>query len=262
MTTFLDAAPATAARATLPAVRRPSLARLTAVELRKTTDTRAGRWLLLVIGGLAVAALGWRIYNADNTLVGFEHWYGTALQAVQMLLPVLGVLAMTSEWTQRTALTTFTLVPQRARVLTAKLAAAVLVSVAGVLLIAGVSAVATLVGGAMTGDVVDWGDVPRLVSGATVAMALNVLMGAAFGALLQQTAAALVAFFVVPTMWVAIATPLLGESARWLDVFSAFGAISRFEVADVLGYTVTAVAAWVVLPMVLGFWRSVRREAS
>ena len=40
-----------------------------------------------------------------------------------MLLPIVGILLVSSEWSQRTALITFTLVPQRMRVMSAKLAA-------------------------------------------------------------------------------------------------------------------------------------------
>ena len=47
-----------------------------------------------------------------------------ALAPVDMILPAIGILAMTSEWTQRTALTTFTLSPRRIPVLFAKLLAA------------------------------------------------------------------------------------------------------------------------------------------
>ena len=43
--------------------RRPTLALLTVVELRKLVDTRAGRWLLALIGlltvGLTVVQLIW-----------------------------------------------------------------------------------------------------------------------------------------------------------------------------------------------------------
>jgi hypothetical protein len=258
-------APAARLAARTPSVdaRRPSSARLVGVELRKTVDTRAGRWLLAVLGGLAVAALGYRLWNAGNTPVGYEHWFGTALTGVQMLLPVLGVLAMTSEWTQRTALSTFTLVPQRGRVLAVKLVAALVLAVAVVLAVAALSAVATLVGGALTGDVVAWGDVPRLVGGAVVATGLSVLMGAGFGALLQHTTAAIVAFFLAPMLWGAVAVPLFGDHvARWLDVFSAFAAVAAFDVAGVVAQTLVAVGAWVVLPLALGVVRSLRREVS
>jgi ABC-2 type transport system permease protein len=51
---------------------------------------------------------------------------------VGVLLPVLGVLLVTSEWSQRTAMTTFALVPRRFRVLTAKPLAAAVLAVLGV----------------------------------------------------------------------------------------------------------------------------------
>jgi hypothetical protein len=238
------------------------LVRLTGIELRKTVDTRAGRWLLLAIAGLALAGLGWRLYNAHNTPVGFEHYFDTALVGVRMLLPVVGVLAMTTEWTQRTALTTFTLVPQRGRVVAAKLTAAVLLTVGIVLLVAALSAAASTIGGAVTGDVVNWGDLIPMLAGWLCANVLNVLMGAAFGAVLQQTALALIAFFVAPTLWAAVATPLFGDSARWLDVFSAFDAVSRLDLTGVGAQTAVALTVWVVLPLVAGVVRTLRREVS
>ena len=41
-----------------------------------------------------------------------------------MLLPILGIMAATAEWTQRTGLVTFTLEPRRGRVVLAKALAA------------------------------------------------------------------------------------------------------------------------------------------
>ena len=37
-----------------PAIRRPGFVLLTQVELRKMTDTRAGRWLLIAIGLIGI----------------------------------------------------------------------------------------------------------------------------------------------------------------------------------------------------------------
>ena len=112
-----------------PYADRPLL-RLTLVELRKLADTRAGLWLLIVIGLAAVAhrplILLLAAPDAEQTFAGF---FAFGLLPAGVLLPVLGILSMTSEWSQRTALTTFTLVPQRGRVVAAKLAAAVLIAV-------------------------------------------------------------------------------------------------------------------------------------
>lgn len=40
-----------------------------------------------------------------------------------IFLPVIGIIAVTGEWSQRTALTTFTLVPRRWRIVVAKIVA-------------------------------------------------------------------------------------------------------------------------------------------
>ena len=76
-------------------------------------------------GGLTLA-FGAR---ADQMFgVFFERTVGTA----GVLIPVLGILAVTSEWSQRTAVTTFALVPRRDRVIAAKLLAGLALALAAV----------------------------------------------------------------------------------------------------------------------------------
>ena len=47
---------------------------------------------------------------------------------ITLLLPIVGILLVTSEWSQRTAQVTFTLVPRRGRVLAAKVSASVVLA--------------------------------------------------------------------------------------------------------------------------------------
>ena len=51
--------------------------------------------------------------------------FALAITPASILLPIIGILLVTSEWSQRTALITFTLVPKRMRVMSAKIAAGV-----------------------------------------------------------------------------------------------------------------------------------------
>ncbi|MEO6789593.1 MAG: ABC transporter permease, partial [Ornithinibacter sp.] len=101
-------------------------ARLVRVELRKMLDTRAGRWLIIGIGLVIAGALTIMFFTE-----GGDHSFSDYLQATTMpqaiLLPVVGILAVTSEWSQRTALVTFGLEPRRVRVAWAKLVAALTV---------------------------------------------------------------------------------------------------------------------------------------
>src|ERR1700742_613698 len=110
--------------------RRPSLARLTKVELRKMVDTRSGFWLLLAVAGLTLVAVLITALFAHEDQRTFRHILSNGLQPAGILLPVVGILLVTSEWSQRTALVSFALVPHRTRLLAAKILAGVVLALA------------------------------------------------------------------------------------------------------------------------------------
>ena len=249
-------------RVDLPQARRTSFGRLVAVELRKSVDTRAGLVLLAVVALLTVGPVGWQLTHLDHGVPDFALWAGTARGGVALVLPVVGILAMTGEWSQRTALTTYTLVPRRGRVLAAKLVSAILLGTLAMVFSLAVAALALVAGAAAHGDPAVWGDPGRVVAGSLVASGLNLLMGAAFGALLGQTAVAVAVFLLAPTLWQLAGPALLHDDARWLDVFAAFGDLSDLSTGGHTGQVVVAVAAWVGLPLLLGTLRSMRRDVS
>ena len=104
---------------------RPSFARLTGVELRKMVDTRAGFWLQVAIAALTLTVVTLFCIFAETRDQTLQEMIAVALTPALILLPIVGILLVSSEWSQRTALITFTLVPHRSRVLTTKLAAGV-----------------------------------------------------------------------------------------------------------------------------------------
>src|SRR5688572_30980067 len=91
--------------------------RLLGVELRKMWDTRAGLWLLISIGVITAAIIVIFFLVSDPSDRVFQNFIGITATPQGFLLPVLGILLITSEWGQRTTLTTFTLVPSRSRVI-------------------------------------------------------------------------------------------------------------------------------------------------
>jgi hypothetical protein len=243
-------------------VRRPSFALLTAVELRKAVDTRAGRVLLAGMLLLSVATLGYLLATAKAGTLEYAAWVRDSTIPVALLLPVLGVLATASEWTQRTALTTFTLTPRRGRVLGAKLLAAVTLGLVVTVLVEVLAAGAVLLRAAVVGGPVVWTDLGPTLAGSVVAAGLALLMGAAMGALVQQSAGAIVAYFAAPSAVVVAGAVLFGDRAEWIDVNGAFERISSFDLDGHLAPSVTAVLLWVGLPLVFGVLRSLRRDVS
>src|SRR5215207_2121613 len=89
------------------------LTRLVKVELRKMFDTRSGFWLMMSVGIVAsVATLAIIIFASDDDL-SFDLFAQAIGIPLAVILPVIAILAVTSEWSQRTGLITFTLLPHR-----------------------------------------------------------------------------------------------------------------------------------------------------
>jgi hypothetical protein len=239
---------------------RQTFVSLVRIELRKMVDTRSGRWLLAGIVGLSVVILGWGLTHLGSGPVAFGDVLDSAMVPVDLILPVVGILAMTSEWTQRTALTTFTLSPRRVPVLFAKLAAAIALTVAVVAVVTALAFAGTALGGVIGGDGATYHDVLRSISGEGIADLLNVVMGAGFGLVTMQTAAGILGYYVAPTAWALGATQLLHGNARWLDIFSTFDDLSRYDVSGHIPQLLTSVGFWIVLPVTVGLFLANRRE--
>ena len=90
---------------------RPGLGRLVAVELRKMVNTRAGFWLQIAMVALTVVVVAVRSVVGDAADHTFASVLDVGLQPAAVLLPVAGILLVTSEWSQRTGMITFALVP-------------------------------------------------------------------------------------------------------------------------------------------------------
>ncbi|MDO3682763.1 ABC transporter permease [Micromonospora sp. C28ISP2-4] len=246
------------------AVAGPTPARLTAVELRKLADTRAGRWLLITIGLIAAVIVVVQLFVLDAPEQTFTAFFLPSLLPVGLLLPVLGILSITSEWSQRSALTTFALVPRRERIIVAKLAAVVLAALASVLVSLAVAAAGTLAAGA-TGGAGAWTFDWQLLPHAAVFQVVNVLMGAGFGLLLLNTPLAIVTYLLLPTVWSLLSAMIsaLREPARWLDTSLTMEPLLGPEMtAGQWGRLGVSLAVWVLLPLAAGLARTMRREVS
>lgn len=241
-----------------------SLARLTLVELRKLADTRAGLWLLIVIGLAAAATGAILLLAAPDQEQTFREFFVFAQLPPVLLLPVLGILSMTGEWSQRTALTTFALVPRRGRVIAAKLAAAVLIAV----LATAASALFAVLGNALavaTGGDGSWSIPWQIMAQCLVLQVLFALMGSAFGALLMNSPLAIVLYFALPTVWTILTESIraLRTPATWLDInVTTLPMTETAMTAGQWGRLGVSVAVWVLLPLALGTARVLRREVS
>jgi ABC-2 type transport system permease protein len=241
---------------------RPSLARLTAVELRKSVDTRAGFWLQLGIVGLMItfailqAVLG---HASDHTL---HDILASTLFPSYVFLPIVGILLVSSEWSQRTTLITFTLVPERTRVLVGKLGAGILLAFAAVVLSLALAVVATAF--ADPGLPRTWSLPGTLLGQELILMVAAMIMGLAYGAVFLSSAPAIVASFALPLAWSALGSiSALTGTARWLDSGRSFEPMTDHVMNGSEWARVgTTLAVWMMLPVLIGLWRIARNELS
>jgi ABC-2 type transport system permease protein len=234
--------------------------RLTTVELRKATDTRAGFWLQLATAAIMLAAVTLLVIVGDHADRALDQVLALAVQPAGVLLPIVGILLVTSEWSQSTTLTTFALVPQRSRVVSAKLLASLALALAAFVICLALSLIATAaVAGGVEGA---WHLPATMVLQMFVYLAIAMVGGVAFGAALLSSAPAIVLSFVLPLGWSAIASiRFFNDAGEWLDTTRTSEpltehALSATEWAQ-LG---TSQALWLLLPLTIGLIRIARGE--
>jgi hypothetical protein len=245
-------------------LKRPGLIRLTRVEMRKMVDTRSGFWLILAIAGLVGLIVTLSIFAGPDSSRTYDNFFQGTLLPVSQLLPVLGILLVTSEWSQRTALATFGLVPVRLRVVVAKFLAGIAYTVLAVvtsMIVAAAGYGLAVALGQTEGT--DWSLPGSAAGGALLFLVLGMLSGVAFGMLLMNSPAAIVLYFVLPTALTILGglVRALEKTVEWLDIRAAsFPLIDSSMTSETWKHLATASLLWILAPMIAGSVRLIRRE--
>ena len=227
-------------------------------ELRKMVDTRAGRWMVIVMAAVAAIILAAFLIWGPAEDASFSGLLQLSTLPLAMLLPVLGIMAATAEWTQRTGLVTFTLEPRRGRVVLAQALAALLLAAIVLVVAVAASALANVVGG--TGE---WDLTAAAGGGLALALLIYVLQGVAFGLAFLNTPVAIVSALVLPMIWSIATTAVsaLDDVGKWLNLDAVMQPLFAGEMAGQdWAQLATAGGVWVLLPLAIGTWRVLTRE--
>jgi ABC-2 type transport system permease protein len=232
---------------------------LVRAELRKTVDVRAARWLLLAAALLAAGAEAVPLvfpHSVTQDRAGYLTW---AALGLSQLLPLVLLMAMTAEWSQRTAMTTFTLEPRRGRVLTAKTVAGLIISVIAGLFAFAVATVAVLAA-TVAGRPVAGGWNWSQLAGFALFIVLTSAVGMAIGAAVPNTAAAIVTRFVLAGLFSLLTIPALEKAGNWINTGQTFGWMLEGDWSGHAAQITVSAALWIALPLAVGTVRTVRRE--
>ena len=260
--TTTEAAPARRTAQPIP------ITRLVKVELRKMFNTRSGFWMLISIGVLSPISAGSLLVFGLNSDVTYQNFASAIGLPMSVILPMIAILAVTSEWSQRSGLTTFTLVPSRGHVIGAKAIATLLVGLGSMAVTFAVGALGNVAGSALAGVDTVW-DIslsmaPQMVLGDLVGMAI----GFTLGVVLRNSAAAIVGYFVVSFVMPGILV-LLAQVRSWFEDLQPWidwnttqvvlfdGATNTGKEWAMLGSTTMI---WIVIPLVVGLLALRRSE--
>jgi len=243
------------------------LSRLVKVELRKMFDTRSGFWLMMSIAIVATLATIGCILFVPNDNIAYSV-FGTAIGVpFAILLPIVAILSVTGEWSQRTGLITFTLLPHRGQVILAKAIAAVIVAVISMIFSFAVGALGNVVGSALNGVDTKWdvsvGDMLYII----LANILGLMVGFMLGVLIRNSAGAIVAYFVysfvIPGIFgfLAATQGWFEKIQPWIDfndaqtpLFDGGPSGEQWAQIGVSGMI------WFVIPLAVGVWAVLRSE--
>src|SRR5664279_1439369 len=235
------------------------LSRVVTTELRKMLDTRSGFWLMASIGILALLATAAVILFAPDKELTYNSFVAAIGIPMTLVLPMIAILSVTGEWSQRSGLTTFTLIPHRGRVIAAKAIACVGVAVVTIPLAFGIGALGNLVGTAIAGVDPVWDlTIPNLLA-IVLANVLGMLFGFTLGVLIRNSVGALVAYFVyqflLPTLALILAASQdwFRNLQPWVDFDYAQSALFNGALTT-QQWTHLAITGtvWLVIPMTIG----------
>jgi len=253
----------------LTATSQVPMSRLAKVEVRKALDTRAGRWFAGSILGLVLVVLVIYSFAAPDDAKDFQDYVGLAGGVLGYFLPILIIMLVTSEASQRNGLVTFTLEPRRSRIVVAKLLAGLVLAIAVMVLGSLIAVVGTLFG-QVTGGSPDWGvDAQFVFYGYILINISAVLIGFAIATLLMNTPAAIVVYFVY-SLVLPIAVGILSELSKgfadvapWIDYNTAQTPLFTGDftpTGEEWAQIAMTGTIWLVIPLVLGILRLLRIE--
>jgi hypothetical protein len=265
--TAITASPVAVRRPKAEPIRPIPLSRVTSVELRKMFDTRSGFWLMASIGITAVLATGAVILFGNDNDITYNNFAAAIGFPMTVILPMIAILSVTSEWSQRSGLTTFTLVPHRGRVVQAKVIATLIIAVTSMVIAMAIGVVGNLLGSAITGVNTTWDMSASEWLYIVLGNILGMLIGFMLGVLIRNSSGAIVGYFVFSLLLPGLSSLLAQNTAwfrdlqPWVDFNYAQsqlfdGGLTGEQWAN-LGVTSLI---WLIVPLTVGVWLVLRSE--
>lgn len=231
------------------------LSRAVRVEFRKLGNTR-GRAALLTLTAVLPGVLSVLIVSIDTSATP-AYALNLGFAPAYVLAPMLAIVTIAGEYSQRTGLSTFAAEPWRLVVAVAKMATLLTFTIAVILL----TTAATVASAAVWAGTSVWDSPKDLASAlfaALVTMITNTLLASAIAFLLPTVAISVVIFLVFTASIDSLMSPF-GEVGQALRYNAAVDALAAGNGSDISTLT-PALLAWLVAPLCVGVITFTRRD--
>lgn len=242
--------------------------RIVRAELRKLTSTKMPLAFLIVLAVIGAATAIAVAYGTD--MDGGKTFISTAEDQQSLMAfagnalviaGLFGAIAVAREYGHGTVVLTFLTTPRRPRAVGAQLSSTFIAGSALGLIGAGLSATAVAVGLMATeyGFLVPATDLGQVLAASTLTGGAGAVLGAGIGALVRNTGGAVTGTIVLLFILPPLAVQMVSETARWVPSTLA-NVLSGVDTAVGTGAAVAAIAAWALVPAVIGLVAVTRRD--
>jgi hypothetical protein len=184
-----------------------------------------------------------------------------------LVLPIIAILSVTGEWSQRSGLTTFTLVPHRHRVIAGKAISCVGIAVVSIPVALALAALGNVVGTAIAGVDPVWDLGLTNLLTILLANVLGMMVGFMLGVVIRSSAGAIVGYFIYQFLLPSLAI-LLALSQEWFKSlqpwvdfnFAQSPLIDGTLTSEQWGQLGVTGIIWLVVPLAIGLFAVLRAE--
>lgn len=221
-------------------------------EYKKLISPSSTVTILFTILFLTIIMIGVSIYQFKNNQV-WNAPFSSIVNPVNTLLAIPFILLVCEEWSVGTGITTYALVPQRTKVVLAKLC--VLLSLFVIVII---SLLFLTIGTSLAGLVfhsysISWNTSWSQLISSINSLFVNLMLGFSLALLLRDNSTAIVLYFLIPPITVILPQlPVIGQYARWISLGHSSSLFVGGVIKSSVAQYICSLFIWIILPMVAG----------
>ena len=218
----------------------------------KVIKTRSSRSVLVTTFILTLIMFAISLIRFKTDMMWYRPFQGIS-SPVSTLLAIVFILLITDEYSKGTGLITYILIPQREKVIKAKLTVCVIYTLLGLVMNLILTLISVLISSRLYGFNITW--TTNLVDLITLVMPtlVNVFFGFAIALLCQENTVALGMFILIPPVTVvATQIPAIGVYAKWISLEHASSIFIAGQTSVTQLQIMTSIFFWIVLPFLYG----------